>query len=196
MTEDKDLYLDLMKRSLTGLLWDQEELFEPINMTLRRPFYKRGALHFLAKRLAKTGKQIVQPAAFDLETRLKGGDWSPPPFAYTMIGMKRLDNLQTCIEDVIENNVPGDLIETGVWRGGATIFMRAVLKAYGITERCVWAADSFEGLPAPDPVKYPADEHDTFHQVEEIQSASGRGASQLRSVRPARRSSALSQRLV
>lgn len=108
----------------------------------------------------------MQPVAFNLETRLKGGDWPPPPFAYTMIGMRRLDNLQTCIEDVIENNIPGDLIETGVWRGGATIFMRAVLKAYGITERCVWAADSFEGLPAPNPVKYPADEDDTFYQVE------------------------------
>ena len=45
----------------------------------------------------------------------------------------------------------GDLIETGVWRGGTTIFMRALLKAHWITNRCVWAADSFEGLPPPNP---------------------------------------------
>ncbi len=55
------------------------------------------------------------------------------------------------------DHIPGDLIETGVWWGGATIFMRAILKAYGITDRTVWVADSFEGVPPPDAEKYPAD---------------------------------------
>jgi len=36
-----------------------------------------------------------------------------------------------------------------VWRGGASIFMRAILKAYGITDRSVYVADSFQGLPKP-----------------------------------------------
>ena len=67
-----------------------------------------------------------------------------------MIGLKRMANIQDCIETIIQDDVPGDLIETGVWRGGATIFMRANLNAYGDTTRKVWVADSFEGLPAPD----------------------------------------------
>ncbi len=46
-----------------------------------------------------------------------------------MIGAKRLDNLQSCVEDVLAKGVSGDLIETGVWRGGATIFMRAILNS-------------------------------------------------------------------
>src|SRR4029453_13599942 len=46
-------------------------------------------------------------------------------------------------------SVPGDFMETGVWRGGACIMMRAVLKAYGIADRRVIAADSFAGFPAP-----------------------------------------------
>jgi hypothetical protein len=75
--------------------------------------------------------------------------------AVTMVPMARLNNLQACVEDVIKNKVPGDLIETGVWRGGSTIFMRAILKAYGVTDRDVWVADSFEGLPEPDEEKYP-----------------------------------------
>jgi hypothetical protein len=75
--------------------------------------------------------------------------------AISMLPRARFDNLRDCIEDVLDRNVPGDLIETGVWRGGATIFMRAVLKAYGITDRTVWVADSFEGLPSPDPEKFP-----------------------------------------
>ena len=75
--------------------------------------------------------------------------------AISMLPIARLDNLQNCIEDVVKSNVPGDLIEAGVWRGGATIFMRAVLKVLGVDGRTVWVADSFEGLPTPDPEKYP-----------------------------------------
>ena len=75
--------------------------------------------------------------------------------AISMLPMARLDNLQFCIDDVLENSIPGDLIETGVWRGGATIFMRAMLKARGVTDRTVWVADSFEGLPEPDAEKFP-----------------------------------------
>lgn len=69
--------------------------------------------------------------------------------AHTMIGRKRIDNLHACLELVRTRQIPGDLIETGVWRGGATIFMRGYLHAYGITDRLVWVADSFEGLPPP-----------------------------------------------
>lgn len=69
--------------------------------------------------------------------------------SHTMIGRKRLDNLQQCIETVINENIPGDFIETGIWRGGACIFMRGMLAAYEVTNRTVWAADSFEGVPPP-----------------------------------------------
>jgi hypothetical protein len=77
--------------------------------------------------------------------------------AITMLPMVRLDNLQFCVEEVIKNHVPGDLIETGVWRGGATIFMRGILKAYEISDRQVWVADSFEGLPKPDEQAFPVE---------------------------------------
>ena len=85
-----------------------------------------------------------------------------------MIGRARLDSLHECVVDVIRNRVSGDLIETGVWRGGATIFMRAVLEAYGDTERSVWVADSFRGLPKPDAERYPADSGDAFWTMSEL----------------------------
>jgi len=93
---------------------------------------------------------------FSPDARREGNDW--PPFAHTMTGLKRLDNLQFCVEDVLTRNVPGDLIETGVWRGGATIFMKAILRAYGVQDRNVWVADSFQGLPPPNVELYPADQ--------------------------------------
>lgn len=93
----------------------------------------------------------------DKEKRLIGLDW--PKEAETMIGLRRMENLQYCVEEILKNNIPGDLIETGVWRGGACIFMRGILKEYGIANRKVFVADSFKGFPNP---KYDMDKCATF----------------------------------
>ena len=96
-----------------------------------------------------------------LDTRLAmrerelGLDW--PRDAETMIGLRRLENVEACLSKAIEDGVPGDVIEAGAWRGGTAIFMRAVLAAYGDASRTVWVADSFQGLPKPDPIRHPAD---------------------------------------
>jgi O-methyltransferase len=66
-----------------------------------------------------------------------------------MIGFKRMENVRSECERVLRAGVPGDFMETGVWRGGAVMMMRAVLKAYGNSDRRVFAADSYAGLPAP-----------------------------------------------
>ena len=63
-----------------------------------------------------------------------------------MIGRLRLENLQYCIETVLADEIKGDFIETGIWRGGACIFAHGVLMAYGVTDRIIWCADSFEGI--------------------------------------------------
>lgn len=64
-----------------------------------------------------------------------------------MIGIRRLENLEHCVRTALADGVPGDFIGTGVWHGGACIFMRAVLKAYRVNDRLVWVADSFQGMP-------------------------------------------------
>ncbi len=85
-----------------------------------------------------------------------------------MIGSRRLENLQACAEHVLANDVPGDFIETGVWRGGAVILLRGVLEAYDVRDRVVWVADSFAGLPRPNETDYPADRGDQHHTYEEL----------------------------
>src|SRR5262245_63804149 len=104
------------------------------------------------------------PREFSRELRLEGRDW--PRDAHTMIGWKRLENLQYCIEDALARGVPGDFAETGTWRGGASIFMRAVLRVHGVRNRRVWVADSFAGLAAPYPERFPADAGDRHHGYE------------------------------
>ncbi len=103
---------------------------------------------------------------FDPTLREYGWDW--PSMAHSMIGRKRMENLRLLVERVLFEGIPGDFIETGVWRGGACIYLRAILEAYGVKGRRVWAADSFEGLPPPDAESYPADAGDTFHTYREL----------------------------
>lgn len=83
---------------------------------------------------------------YETEYREQGWDW--PSKAPSMIGTLRMENVRRECERVIAENVPGDFVEAGVWRGGATIMMRAVLAAYDIKDRRVFAADTFEGFPA------------------------------------------------
>ena len=78
--------------------------------------------------------------------REQGWDW--PATAPSMIGAKRMENVRSECERVLSAGVPGDFMETGVWRGGACIMMRAVLWAHQISDRRVIAADSFRGFPA------------------------------------------------
>ncbi|HJX91726.1 MAG TPA: TylF/MycF family methyltransferase [Pyrinomonadaceae bacterium] len=157
MPSNHDLYLDLMKRTLLFELWDENKLWRPAEIE-SKPFYKKWAVDRIVNHLEKTNRRIMEPVPFSDAERERGGDW--PILAHTMIGRKRLDNLLNCCESVITDQVPGDFIETGVWRGGSCIFMRAILKAYDITDRTVWVADSFEGLPKPDSEAYPADLND------------------------------------
>ena len=85
-----------------------------------------------------------------------------------MIGQKRLDNMRYCVESVIEESIPGDIIETGVWRGGCAIFMKGILAAHGVHDRAVWLADSFAGLPEPDTSRYPLDSFSGLHTQAEL----------------------------
>ncbi|MFN2390099.1 MAG: TylF/MycF/NovP-related O-methyltransferase [Actinomycetota bacterium] len=143
----------MLKKCLTRSIFG--ESVAPIQAP--RGLAKRAAAAVLTKGLGTIGLVPMKKAPFDVVRRREGRD--RPLDAETMIGMHRLDNLEHCIKRVVEDRVPGDLIETGVWRGGAAIFMRAVLEVCGDGERCVWLADSFAGLPRPDP-RYPADAGD------------------------------------
>ena len=140
-------YLDLLQRCLTREVFLDQEWWDA-DVT-QWP----GGAQVVLPTLRERGWRVVQRG--DRRARAEGRDW--PPTAETMIGTARLDNVVRCCVRALLDGVPGDLIETGVWRGGATILMRGVLQAMGDTTRMVWVADSFEGLPVPDVERYTAD---------------------------------------
>lgn len=137
-------YLDLLKKSLTRYITDDGylSLYQRTHGKIKHFLYR-----LIEKSLDKFDLELVKHNQFNPHIRRVGKDW--PAAAETMIGLVRLDNIQSCIIDILKKNVKGDFIETGVWRGGATILMRGVLKAYNIKDRVVWAADSFQGIPKP-----------------------------------------------
>jgi len=100
------------------------------------------------------------------ELRAEGRDW--PAIAHTMVGLRRLENLRDLAQRALDEEIPGDFIETGVWRGGCCILMRGVLAANGVKDRKVYAADSFAGLPPPDPQRYPQDDCWNFHRHKQL----------------------------
>lgn len=161
----KTLYIDLMKKTLMAAIYEEsawqiiggktlddavaaaarkKNSLAKIFVTAPREL-KKYVNKLEIDRKARRGLMIVKRRPFDAARRENGTDW--PMFGYTMIGRRRLDNLQACIEAVIAEQIPGDIVETGVWRGGAMIFARAVLKVNGVADRRIWCADSFEGLP-------------------------------------------------
>jgi len=161
---DRPAVLDLLKRALTGALYEDSDY------VLGGKGGVGGVKHRIANRVGEIssalGVEMVRKRPYDPKLREHGLD--RPGRAESMIGLRRMSNIQDCVESVIQDGIPGDLIETGVWRGGATIFMRAVLLAHGDTARTVWVADSFEGLPKPNAVRYPADEGDGHHEFEDL----------------------------
>ena len=158
----RSLYLDLLKRTLTGAVQEDNDSILGGVRTAGSPVLRKRAADAAGRVFQRFGFEVSYKKPYDPELRAKGLDW--PARADSMIGLARMNNIQHCVETVIRDDVPGDLIETGVWRGGASIFMRGVLKAYGDETRNIWCADSFEGLPPPDESRYPADAGDTFHK--------------------------------
>jgi O-methyltransferase/8-demethyl-8-(2,3-dimethoxy-alpha-L-rhamnosyl)tetracenomycin-C 4'-O-methyltransferase len=136
MTKARELYLDLLIRILTNMIYGDPST-NPMNA-----------------------------GPFQPELRSKGLDW--PAVAHTMVGVDRLQNVRELAQRAIDENIPGDFIETGVWRGGCCILMRGILAAHGIKDRKVYAADSFAGLPPPNPELYPQDKGWNLHEHEEL----------------------------
>ncbi|WP_051633055.1 TylF/MycF/NovP-related O-methyltransferase [Thermonema rossianum] len=71
---------------------------------------------------------------------------------YTMTSEERMVSLCRAMDYVIKNNIEGDLVECGVWRGGSSMIMAMKLLEYGIRDRKIYLYDTFEGMTPPSDV--------------------------------------------
>jgi len=163
---NRKLYLELLKKVLTFAIWDNH--YYKIDDIGYSPFENKELvekLHLLTNQLGQGLKLGFEMRVTEREIN-EGDNW--PAQAHTMIGLKRLNNIQFCVERIIVNNIEGDLVETGVWRGGACIFMKGILNSYEEEKRNVWVVDSFCGIPEPDLEKYPQDINERMHLSERL----------------------------
>jgi len=112
------------------------ELNEPLALgrILRRP-------RWIVDDLAPTRAELAHPLIFLRGVAL----WSRVrQQGFTMIGCRRGRTLFRLAAAVVRTEVPGALVDCGVWNGGSTALLAAAAP-----RRDVWAFDSFEGLPAP-----------------------------------------------
>lgn len=79
-----------------------------------------------------------------------------------MIGMTGLNNIEEIMNIIIKENIVGDILEAGVWRGGASIFIKKMLQYYNINKK-LYVCDSYEGMPKPQTHKYTKDDNDTHY---------------------------------
>lgn len=157
-------YLRLLKEVIIDI--DNAARFQLTPYPKERSYFlKRFAVNALINTLAKKGLMITGIDRRGIAARENGLGW--PLNGYSMIGMKRMNNIQHCIETALADGIEGDFIETGVWRGGACIFAKALFEIYG-ADRKVWVADSFQGLPEPDTEHYPEDAGDDLYTIEQL----------------------------
>jgi O-methyltransferase len=167
--DPSDRYLDLLKRSLTRFGLEKPSL-QPIagrKMTATslhsRVSIKGQALFGLDQIVSRRGYRVGRVTEENLEARFNGADW--PTQAETMVGWRRIDQVHRALDAIRREGLSGDLLEAGIWRGGVVIFMAAYVGVFGMTDRRVYGADSFHGLPKPDR-RYLVDEHDEHHTVQ------------------------------
>ena len=143
------LYLDLLKKSVLGELYLENEVRL---LYLRACIEGSGAASTSPRSTTSVGdgRRCTRSTAACRDVGRNYGDrLANLGFHHTMVGRARLDNVHRCLDVILAEGIPGDLIECGVWRGGTVVFMRGFLAAHGIEDRRVWVADSFQGLPRP-----------------------------------------------
>lgn len=139
-------YLDLVQKALLNSF--QPENGARIKLLLDMavkggPPQDRNAL---LKRLVDIGREKDVVAALSDLYRPRHWWTKVLGFPFSMVGEKRLSNARFAADTVIAEGIRGDFAETGVWRGGCCIMMKAVAKIRREPRR-IYVCDSFQGLP-------------------------------------------------
>lgn len=68
---------------------------------------------------------------------------------FTMTTVERMFSLYQAVKYIQENNIEGDFVECGVWKGGSCMMMAYMLVNMGIMSRKIYLYDTFEGMSEP-----------------------------------------------
>lgn len=100
----RKLYVETLLRFVTGLVYGPEEV---------------SAVPIL-------GTSVVNGAPVDDEQKFEGLVWTG--YGTTMVGVHRLRNIYNLLSTIFAEDVHGGFLEAGVWRGGASVFARGIMR--------------------------------------------------------------------
>ncbi|MFZ5915790.1 MAG: TylF/MycF/NovP-related O-methyltransferase [Chloroflexota bacterium] len=111
------------------------------------------------KSVKRTIRQLVRRFGYDIVPFREEREW-PPDFGkdeiqiirsvrpYTMTSPERLCALIQAVKYVVQNDIEGDIVECGVWKGGSMMTVAMTLKRLG-SQRDLYLFDTFEGMTKP-----------------------------------------------
>ena len=67
----------------------------------------------------------------------------------TMVAPDPIYSLMTSVRYIVENEIEGDFVECGTWRGGCSMAIALTLIDLGATDRIIWVYDTFAGMTKP-----------------------------------------------
>lgn len=70
----------------------------------------------------------------------------PNIYIYSMLSIEGLANIENSTKQILQNNIPGDFVECGVWRGGTGIIIKKILQQFNDKKRKIFLLDSYEGM--------------------------------------------------
>jgi O-methyltransferase len=70
---------------------------------------------------------------------------------YTMTSVERQWALINAVRYAVQAHIAGDIVECGVWRGGAAMAAALTLLGEGVSDRRLWLYDTFTGMTEPGP---------------------------------------------
>lgn len=94
-----------------------------------------------------TASATPAPALQDVDAQMAATIAAVAP--YTLTGPERVAALVEAVRYVVRAEVPGALVECGVWRGGSALAVLRTLVELGATDRDVWLYDTFTEMPSP-----------------------------------------------
>ncbi|MFA5986612.1 MAG: TylF/MycF/NovP-related O-methyltransferase [Parcubacteria group bacterium] len=69
---------------------------------------------------------------------------------YTLTSKERMYALYKAVQYIVHNNILGDFVECGVWKGGSAMLIARTLLDLGVQDRKIYLYDTFEGMTKPE----------------------------------------------
>ena len=109
-------------------------------------FIKEGAIKYLQKK----GYSVVHNSQYRSDMEKDFYDIWEKAGKFTMISPERGYSIYKSVEYISKYNIPGSMVECGVWEGGACMIIALSLIKFSDAERKIFLYDTFEGMTKPD----------------------------------------------